>query len=101
MFKVVKIFAIGVRVILYFRHGNYSMKRRSENRLIKMARYATITHPRGSGWSCFFCSKWVEKGGMWLAKVARRGEISNAISKISLDIVLDVKTFGASGKSDF
>ena len=49
MFKVVKIFAIGVRVILYFRHGNYSMKRRSENRLIKMARYATITHPIGSG----------------------------------------------------
>jgi hypothetical protein len=78
LFKVVKIFAIGVRVILYFRHGNYSMKRRSENRLIKMARYATITHPRGRG----ECSLWVLKmGGMWLSKVARRGEISNAISK--------------------
>ena len=28
------------------------------------------------------CSLWVlKRGGMWLAKVARRGEISNAISK--------------------
>ena len=48
MFKVVKIFAIGVRGIPYFRHGDYSMKRRSEKRLIKSARYATITHPRWS-----------------------------------------------------
>jgi hypothetical protein len=48
LFKVVKIFAIGVRGIPYFRHGDYSMRRRSENRLIKMARYAIITHPRRS-----------------------------------------------------
>jgi hypothetical protein len=78
LFKVVKIFAIGVRVILYFRHGNYSMKRRSENCLINRARYAIITHPRGRG----ECSlRVLKRGGMWLSKVARRGEISNAISK--------------------
>jgi hypothetical protein len=38
---------------------------------------------------------------MWLSKGARRGEISNAISKKTLDIVLDAKTFDASDKSDF
>ena len=35
-------------------------------------------HPRGRGRSFSLVLKW---GGMWLAKVARRGEISNAISK--------------------
>ena len=65
-------------VILCFRHGDFSLGRRSENLLIKSVRYATITHPRGMGWGCFGVLKW---GGMWLAKVARRGEISNAISK--------------------
>ena len=38
---------------------------------------------------------------MWLSKVARRGENLVQYLKISLDIVLDAKTFGASGKSDF
>ena len=43
----------------------------------------------------------LKAGGMWLAKVARRGENLVQYLKISLDIVLDAKTFGASGKSDF
>jgi hypothetical protein len=98
LFKVVKIFAIGVRVILYFRHGNYSMKRRSENRLIKMARYATITHPRGSRRSWFGCSKGAECG---YPKSQDEVKYLTQYLKISLDIVLDAKTFGASGKSDF
>ena len=42
-------------LFLCFRHSDFSLKRRSENCLINRARYATITHPRGSGWSCFGC----------------------------------------------
>ena len=63
-----------------------------------LARYATITHPRGRVNCCFAVLIW---GGMWLAKVARRGENLVQYLKILLDIVLDAKTFGASGKSDF
>ena len=40
-------------------------------------------------------------GKMWLAKVARRGENLVQYLKISLDIVLDAKTFVVLGKSDF
>ena len=43
----------------------------------------------------------LKMGGMWLAKVARQGENLVQYLKISLDIVLDAKTFDASGKSDF
>ena len=43
--------------------------------------YATMNTREGVGGAAFWCSKWVEKSGMWLAKVARRGEISNVISK--------------------
>ena len=32
--------------------------------------------------AAFWCSKWVEKGGMWLSKVSRRAFKSNAISNI-------------------
>lgn len=46
--------------------------------MINWVMYATITHPRGNVWSWFVVLK---AGGMWLAKVARRGKISNAISK--------------------
>ena len=37
-------------------------------------------------------------GGMWLAKVARRGENLVQYLKISLDIVLDAKTFDNQAK---
>ena len=47
-------------------------------RLKVLGRYATM-NAREGGVNCSFgVLKW---GGMWLAKVARRGEISNAISK--------------------
>ena len=42
-----------------------------------------------------------QRSEMWLAKVARRGENLVQYLKISLDIVLDAKSFDASGKSDF
>ena len=58
--------------------------------MIKSVRYFTITHPRGRGECSFRVLKW---GGMWLAKVARRGENLVQYLKISLDIVLDAKTF--------
>ena len=38
---------------------------------------------------------------MWIAKVARRGENLVQYLKISLDIVLDAKTFVVLGKSGF
>ena len=34
---------------LCFRHGDFSLKRRSENRLIKSARYATMNTREGVG----------------------------------------------------
>ena len=40
-------------------------------------------------------------GEMWLAKLARRGENLVQYLKISLDIVLDAKTFVVLGKSGF
>ena len=58
--------------------GNRHLFVFAENLLIKQARHATITHPRGRVNCCFAVLIW---GGMWLSKVARRGEISNAISK--------------------
>ena len=44
-------------------------------------RYATITHPRGSGGAVLGANFGAPRSEMWLAKVARRGEISNTISK--------------------
>ena len=55
-------------------------------------------HLRGRG-ECSF--RVLKMGGMWLPKVARRGENLVQYLKISLDIVLDAKSFDASGKSDF
>ena len=43
--------------------------------------YTTITHPRGSGGAAWGANFGAPKSEMWLSKVARRGEISNAISK--------------------
>ena len=43
----------------------------------------------------------LKMGGMWLSKVRGRGENLVQYLKISLDIVLDAKSFDASGKSDF
>ena len=40
-------------------------------------------------------------GGMWLAKDARQGENLVQYLKISLDIVLDAKSFVVLGKSGF
>jgi len=40
-------------------------------------------------------------GEMWLSKVARRGENLVQYLKISLDIVLDAKTFVVLGESGF
>ena len=65
-------------VILCFRHSDFSLGRRSENCLINRARYVTI-NTRERGVNCSFGV--LKLVGMWLAKVARRGEISNAISK--------------------
>ena len=42
--------------------------------------YATITHPRGRG---YFLIEDADLGGMWLAKVARRGENLVQYLKIS------------------
>ena len=86
------------KVILCFRHGDFSLEIRSENRLIKSARCATITHPRGRSWGCFLCSKWAECG---YPKSQDEVKYLTQYLKISLDIVLDAKTFDASGKSDF
>ena len=64
-------------------------------------RYATITHPRGSGGAVLGANFGAPRSGMWLSKVARRDENLVQYLKNSLDIVLDAKTFDASGKSDF
>ena len=55
----------------------------------------------GVGVAAFWCSKWVEKSGMWLAKVARRGEKLVQYLKISAGFALDAKTFIELGKVAF
>ena len=51
--------------------------------------------------AAFWCSKWVEKGGMWLAKSQDEVKYLTQYLKISLDIVLDAKTFVVLGESGF
>ena len=63
-----------------------------------LGRYAKIPHPRGMGWGCFGVLKWAECGQ---PKSQDEVKYLTQYLKISLDIVLDAKTFDASGKIDF
>ena len=65
-------------VILCFRHSDFSIYNRVAKALERVRKVCYNNTPEREWWSWFEVLK---MGGMWLAKVARRGEISNAISK--------------------
>ena len=71
------------RLILCLKHGDFSSQNRVAKAIESLGKVCDNNTPDREWVKLFLCADFsAQKGEMWLSKVARRGEISNAISKI-------------------